>query len=105
MPFRSEKQRKWMHANHPKMAKRWEKETSKAADLPEKVASAFVNEFEKIGGTTRQLTFDFSPPKVKSKIDPALKPRPKHLGVKVKENPHLYKSIAIAIRQAIEKNK
>ena len=26
MPFKSEKQRKWMHANKPKMAKKWEKE-------------------------------------------------------------------------------
>ena len=26
MPFRSEKQRKWMHANEPEMAKEWEKE-------------------------------------------------------------------------------
>ena len=26
MPFKSEKQRKWMHANDPKMAKKWEKE-------------------------------------------------------------------------------
>jgi hypothetical protein len=26
MPFNSEKQRKWMHANKPKMAKKWEKE-------------------------------------------------------------------------------
>ncbi len=25
MPFKSEKQRKWMHANEPKMAKDWEK--------------------------------------------------------------------------------
>ena len=25
MPFKSEKQRRWMHANKPKMAKRWEK--------------------------------------------------------------------------------
>ena len=24
MPFASEKQRRWMHANHPEMAKRWE---------------------------------------------------------------------------------
>jgi len=28
MPFESEKQRRWMHANKPKMAKEWEKETS-----------------------------------------------------------------------------
>ena len=27
MPFKSEKQRKWMHANEPKMAKKWEKES------------------------------------------------------------------------------
>ena len=26
MPFKSEKQRKWMHANDPEMAKKWEKE-------------------------------------------------------------------------------
>ena len=26
MPFKSEKQRRWMHANKPKMAKKWEKE-------------------------------------------------------------------------------
>jgi hypothetical protein len=26
MPFRSEKQRRWMHANHPEMAMRWEHE-------------------------------------------------------------------------------
>ena len=26
MPFKSEKQRRWMHINKPKMAKKWEKE-------------------------------------------------------------------------------
>ena len=26
MPFKSEKQRKWMHVNEPEMAKKWEKE-------------------------------------------------------------------------------
>ena len=26
MPFQSEKQRKYLHANHPEIAKRWEKE-------------------------------------------------------------------------------
>lgn len=30
MPFKSEKQRRWMHANKPEMAKKWEhKEKSK----------------------------------------------------------------------------
>jgi len=28
MPFKSKKQRRWMHANKPAMAKKWEKETS-----------------------------------------------------------------------------
>ena len=26
-PFKSEKQRRWMHANEPEMAERWEKES------------------------------------------------------------------------------
>ena len=38
MPFKSQAQRKWMHANHPEMAKRWEKETPKGAKLPKKTA-------------------------------------------------------------------
>ena len=29
MPFKSKKQKKWMHANKPKMAKRWGKEYQK----------------------------------------------------------------------------
>ena len=29
MPFKSESQKKWMYANKPKMAKRWQKETPK----------------------------------------------------------------------------
>ena len=36
MPFKSKAQRKWMHANKPDMAKRWEKETPKGKRLPEK---------------------------------------------------------------------
>lgn len=27
MPYKSEKQRKYMHAKHPEIAKRWDKET------------------------------------------------------------------------------
>ena len=37
MPYKSEKQRRWMHANKPAMAERWEKETPKGKKLPEKV--------------------------------------------------------------------
>lgn len=38
MPLKSQAQRKWMHATHPDMAKRWEKETPKGKKLPKKVA-------------------------------------------------------------------
>jgi hypothetical protein len=30
VPFKSEKQRRFMHAQHPKIAKRWEKEGKRA---------------------------------------------------------------------------
>jgi hypothetical protein len=36
MPFASERQRRWMHANKPTMAKQWERETPKGSKLPEK---------------------------------------------------------------------
>ena len=29
MPFKSEKQRRWMYANNPEMAKKWEKKEKK----------------------------------------------------------------------------
>jgi len=34
MPFTSQKQRSFMYAKHPKIAKRWEKETPKGKKLP-----------------------------------------------------------------------
>ena len=37
MPFKSRAQRGWMYANHPEMAKRWEKETPKGKRLPKQV--------------------------------------------------------------------
>jgi hypothetical protein len=37
MPFKSQAQRRFMHATDPKMAARWEKETPKGKPLPEKV--------------------------------------------------------------------
>lgn len=36
MPFKSKAQRRWMYANDPEMAKKWEKETPKDSNLPEK---------------------------------------------------------------------
>ena len=35
MPFKSEKQRKWMHANEPEMAKKWEKKEKKMKRVKE----------------------------------------------------------------------
>jgi len=38
MPFKSEAQRRYMHAKHPRMAKEWEAHTPKGKKLPEHVA-------------------------------------------------------------------
>lgn len=37
MPFKSSKQRAYMHAKHPKLAKEFESKTPKGAKLPEYV--------------------------------------------------------------------
>jgi hypothetical protein len=47
MPFKSESQRKWMHANDPKMAARWEKETPKGKSLPNKVKTKVQSKMAK----------------------------------------------------------
>ena len=45
MPFKSEKQRKWMHANEPEMAKKWEKKKkSESFNFLKKGIKAFVSE-------------------------------------------------------------
>lgn len=36
MPYKSDRQRRFMHAKHPGIAKRWDKETPKGAKLPER---------------------------------------------------------------------
>lgn len=36
MPFSSQRQRRWMYANEPEMARRWEKKTPKGKPLPKK---------------------------------------------------------------------
>ena len=36
MPFESKAQKKWMYANKPDMAKKWESETPKHKKLPER---------------------------------------------------------------------
>ena len=37
MPFRSKRQRGFLYEHHPEIAARWEAETPKGADLPERV--------------------------------------------------------------------
>lgn len=48
MPFKSEAQRRFMHATNPKIAKRWEKHTPKGRKLPEKVNESIDNEIFRI---------------------------------------------------------
>lgn len=66
MPFKSEAQRRFMHAKHPKIADRWEKHTPKGKKLPEKVNEALDNaiikmselleDFPPTGGNTSHMT-------------------------------------------------
>jgi len=39
-PFKSKKQRAYLYATHPEIAKRWAKETPKGKKLPNKVPKA-----------------------------------------------------------------
>lgn len=48
MPFKSKAQRRWMFANHPKMAKRWADHTPKGEDLPEYVDEANVPKMSQV---------------------------------------------------------
>jgi hypothetical protein len=36
-PFKSQKQRAWIHSQKPEMAKKWEDHTPKGKNLPKKV--------------------------------------------------------------------
>lgn len=59
MPFRSEAQRGFMYANHPKLAKQYEKHTPEDADLPEHVKKmadgGLVNPYEVDQGDTSTI--------------------------------------------------
>ena len=50
MPFKSEKQRRWMHANKPKMAKKWEK---KKEAVEEKKERDYKDEYKKFQSSTK----------------------------------------------------
>ena len=50
MPFKSEKQRKWMHANKPEMAKKWEKEEE---SVDEEKKRDYKAEYKKFQSSTK----------------------------------------------------
>ncbi len=50
MPFKSEKQRKWMHTNEPEMAKKWEKEEESVEEAKKRDYKA---EYKKYGSSTK----------------------------------------------------
>ena len=58
MPFKSEKQRKWMHANEPKMAKKWEKEESVNEAMSESQRFKVYNSLKK--GDIVSIKYDSS---------------------------------------------
>jgi hypothetical protein len=60
MPFKSEKQRRYLHANHPEIAKRWEKEYSKGTGY-KGVLSLEDEESEDISLTAFNPKFDDVP--------------------------------------------
>lgn len=47
MPFKSDAQRRFMYAKHPRIAARWSEHTPKGKDLPEHVKKAVVHALEK----------------------------------------------------------
>ena len=52
MPFKSQKQRRWMHVNEPAMAKKWEKEKKdEAADRD------FKDEYKKFQSSTKSKKY------------------------------------------------
>lgn len=70
MPFKSESQRKWMYANEPKMAARWEKETPKGKKLPTKVANpAYAHGMREIRKSNAAGTHDNRPNRERSRAD------------------------------------
>lgn len=47
MPFKSEKQRKWMWANKPKMARKWAREEKRLDSDTEPVAKKAIKSYKK----------------------------------------------------------
>ena len=77
MPFKSEKQRKWMHTNHPEMAKKWEKEKkvkkeTKVKSLIKKMVREIMDE-GKLIETVTKLTEKMTDKQIKQMRDKFMK--------------------------------
>ena len=57
MPFKSEKQRKWMHANEPEMAKKWEKKKKKEDKIEEKAKRDYKAEYKKFQSSKKMKKY------------------------------------------------
>ncbi len=70
MPFKSEKQRKWMYANEPEMAKKWEKEEA----LKEKLRKVIRQEIKSINeGFEKYHLGGLLDSKLKKRLERAIK--------------------------------
>ena len=71
MPFKSEKQRKWMHANEPEMADKWEKEEG---DIKGKLRNLIKQEIESINeGFDKYYLSSLLDSRLKKKLEIAIK--------------------------------
>jgi hypothetical protein len=61
MPFLSDSQRKWMFANHPKMAKEWAKHTPDIKALPEHAEREKKAFWEKLDATVQRRVSSYPP--------------------------------------------
>ena len=95
MPFKSDKQRKWMHANEPEMAKKWEKEEKNEEKLIEAYKTATRNELamyisqlsNTINGTKDKKMLQYLK-KTKKEVEKELKSRKTNEGkITEDENP------------------
>ena len=103
MPFKSEKQRKWMHANDPKMAKKWEKkkkmkEKTRVKELIKKMVREIMAEI---------VTEDFAgahPKGKREKFDKMRQKQSEVLGYKLMGTPDVKTEIGDAtIKEGFQK--
>ena len=73
MPFKSEKQRKWMHINKPEMAKKWEKKEQKKMKREMRVKNLIkklvreIRSEEKLSEVKKETAIDVARRVVKTK--------------------------------------